>query len=685
MSTSPYPHLLEPLDLGHVTLPNRVLMGSMHVGLEHGIGPLKEMGQYFARRALGGVGLMVTGGVAPDRAGQTMPMGGKLTNRYEAWRHRYVTDAVHEVGGLIAMQILHTGRYAYHPFAIAPSAVQAPINPFKPRALSERGIGKVIAAFARCAGLAREAGYDGVEIMGSEGYLLNQFIATRTNHRKDGWGGEYENRTRLAVEVVRAVRQEVGRDFIIIFRLSMLDLVKGGSSWEEIVWLAKQLEDAGVSILNTGIGWHEARVPTIATMVPRAAFTWVTRRLKGEVSVPLITSNRINMPDVAERVLANGDADMISMARPFLADPDWVKKAAEDRAREINTCIACNQACLDHIFQRKRASCLVNPIACHEAEWDLQPTTAPKSVAVVGAGPAGLACATTLAERGHRVTLYEASDEIGGQFQMARRIPGKAEFTETLRYFGVRLEQTGVDVQLGKRVAAADLLGAGHDVVVLATGVVPRQISLPGIDHAKVVSYVDVLRGRVECGERVAVIGAGGIGFDVSEFLTHAHESNPDEPEDASLDLEQARDYFDEWGIDTSYEAAGGLKEPERTPSPRKVWLCQRRTSKPGKDLGKTTGWIHRAALKQRGVQMLAGCSYDAIDDAGLHLTISGESKTLEVDHVVICAGQEPLRALYEPLQAAGREVHLIGGADVAAELDAKRAIKQGMELAARL
>ena len=681
-----YPHLLAPLDLGHVVLKNRVLMGSMHVGLEHGLGPLTKMAAYFQRRAEGDVGLMVTGGVAPNTAGTTMPLGGKMSNRLEAWQHKVVTDAVHEAGGRIAMQILHTGRYAYHPFAVGPSAVKSPISLFKPRALSQRGIRKTIKDFADCAALAQHAGYDGVEIMGSEGYPINQFIATRTNKRSDSYGGDYDNRSRLAVEVVRAVRAAVGPEFILIFRLSMLDLVEGGSSFEEIVDLARRIEAAGASILNTGIGWHEARVPTIATLVPRAAFAWVTRRLKGEVGIPLVTSNRINMPDVAERVLAGGDADMISMARPFLADPDWVKKAEASRADEINTCIACNQACLDHIFARKRATCLVNPLACYETEWQIHPVKARRKIAVVGAGPAGLSCATTAAGRGHDVTLFEAAAQIGGQFNMARKIPGKQEFSETLRYYGRQIELTGVTLKLDTKVDADTLIAGGFDAIVLATGVSPRQVRIAGIDHAKVLSYVDVLSGGAKVGPRVAIIGAGGIGFDVAEFLTDPHAAElHGAPADATLNPENAARYYAEWGIAQDPAVRGGLTELDVPKSPREVHLCQRRTTRPGAALGKTTGWIHRASLKNRGVYLHVGCDYQLIDDAGLHLFEGEESRLLAVDTVVVCAGQEPRRELHAALTASGRPVHLIGGADVAGELDAKRAIRQGMQLATEL
>ena len=668
-----YPTLLSPIQVGSVTLPNRVLMGSMHVGLEEERGRLQKMAAYFGARAQGGVGLIVTGGVAPNRAGQVKPFAAKLTNRYERWKHRCVADAVHAHGGRIAMQILHSGRYAYQPFAVAPTALRSPISLFTPKALSDKGVERTISDYANCARLARDAGYDGVEVMGSEGYLINQFLVTHTNKREDRWGGEFENRMRLPVEIVRRTRQAVGDDFIIIYRLSMLDLVKNGSTWEEIVRLGKAIEEAGASIINTGIGWHEARIPTIATMVPRAAYTWVTARLKGEVGIPLVTSNRINMPDVAEQVLAAGDADMVSMARPLLADPDWVRKAEEHRSDEINTCIACNQACLDLIFQNKRATCLVNPLACYETEISVEPTTTAKTIAVVGAGPAGLAYATTAASRGHKVTLFEASDAIGGQFNMARRIPGKEEFAETLRYYRKQLELGGVELRLNTRASVEDL-SSGFDVVVIATGVTPRQIQLEGIDHDKVLTYVDVILGRAEVGEKVAIIGAGGIGFDVAEFLTHTESgANP-------IDS-----YLNEWGVDREMSERGGLKKAHTDLPARQVTLCQRKAGKLGAGLGKTTGWIHRTSLKHRKVKMLSNCSYEKVDDAGLHLKVGDKDELLDVDHIIICAGQEPSRELLEPLRSAGVMTQLIGGADEARELDARRAIDQGTRLAAAI
>ncbi|MFJ3576601.1 oxidoreductase [Streptomyces rubiginosohelvolus] len=670
---SPYPTLLSPLDLGFTTLPNRVLMGSMHIGLEEAERGFERMAAFYAERARGGVGLMVTGGIAPSERACSFPGGAKMTTEVEAEQHREITSAVHAAGGRIAMQILHFGRYAHHPDLVAPSAIQAPISGFVPNALTGEQVEETIEEFVRAAELARFAGYDGVEIMGSEGYLINEFIVSATNHRTDRWGGSYENRIRLPIEIVRRVRERVGDDFILIYRLSMLDLVPGGSTLEEVVTLAREIEAAGATIINTGIGWHEARIPTIATSVPRGAFSWVTEKVRGAVSVPVVTSNRINTPEVAEDILASGRADMVSMARPFLADPEFVAKAAAGRADAINTCIGCNQACLDHIFSLKITSCLVNPRACHETELVLSPTRTRKRVAVVGAGPAGLACSVTAAERGHAVTLFDTADEIGGQLNVARRVPGKEEFDETLRYFRTRLAELDVDVRLSTRAGTGTL--DGFDEIVLATGVEPRTPAIPGTDRPNVVSYLDVLRDGAPVGDRVAIVGAGGIGFDVAEFLTDGGDA-------ASLDADT---FFRQWGVDTAYEDRGGLRAPERPKSPRTVHLVQRRTTKVGAGLGKTTGWIHRTELRHRGVEMIAGASYDLIDDEGLHLTVDGERRVLPVDTVVLCAGQEPRRELYEELSAGTVPVHLIGGADVAAELDAKRAIRQGTELAAAL
>ncbi|QPK82894.1 FAD-dependent oxidoreductase [Corynebacterium qintianiae] len=676
--TSPYPHLFEPLDLGFTTLKNRVIMGSMHTGLEEVEHGFDRLAAFYAERARGGAGLIVTGGIAPNDAGRTVHHGARMATEEDAQQHRRITDAVHAEGGRIAMQILHVGRYAYHDKMVGPSPIQAPIAPFVPHELSDAEVEQTIEDFVRAATLARSAGYDGVEIMGSEGYLINQFIARHTNKRTDRWGGSYENRVRFAREIVRRVREAVGAEFIIIYRLSMLDLVPDGSTLDEVIQLAAWIKEDGADILNTGIGWHEARVPTIATSVPRGAWAWVTRELmkarkQGAFHLPLVTSNRINTPGKAEELLAQGYADMVSMARPFLADAEFVSKAAAGKADMINTCIACNQACLDHTFSMKVATCLVNPRAGHETELDIAPTELPKRIAVVGAGPAGLSCAVTAAQRGHAVTLFDASPNVGGQLNVARRIPGKQEFDETVRYFTNMLAAEGVDVRLNTRVSADDL--ERYDEVVVATGVTPRVPDIEGLDHPKVLSYLEVLRERAEVGETVAILGAGGIGFDVASFLT--------EPErDTSRDPEA---FFDAWGVDTDYTTPGGLKAPERTRPARRVALMQRKTSKVGENLGRTTGWIHRAELKFRGVEMLPGVTYRRIDDAGLHITVDGEERTLDVDNVVICTGQESLREPYDELLARGITAHLIGGADVAAELDAKRAIDQGTRLAASL
>ncbi len=671
---SPYPHLLEPLDLGFTTLRNRVVMGSMHTGLEDRASDLDRLATYYAERARGGAGLIVTGGFAPNLEGTLYPGGSALLTSRQARRHRRITDAVHREGGKIALQILHAGRYAYHPASVAPSRLKSPITPFTPRALSTRGVERTVRAYARCARLAREAGYDGVEIMASEGYLLNQFLAPRTNQRTDRYGGSPENRRRLPVEVVRAVREAAGEDFVVVYRLSMLDLVPDGQSWDEVVALAREVEAAGATIINTGIGWHEARVPTIVTSVPRGAFTRVTAKLRPEVSVPVVASNRITMPDLAEQTIADGSADLVSMARPFLADPDWVRKAEQDRADEINTCIACNQACLDHTFAKKTATCLVNPRAAHETVLVLAPTRRARSVAVVGAGPAGLAAATSLAERGHRVELFEAAEDIGGQFALAMRIPGKEEFAETIRYFRRRLELTGVKVHLGRRAEPADL--TEFDEVVLATGVEPRIPDVPGIDHPKVVTYAAAVRGEAPVGRRVAVMGAGGIGVDVSEFLTHT--ASP-------LTVEQ---WMAEWGVGSPDASRGGLVDPQPEASPREVHLLQRKDTPIGKGLGRTTGWVHRAALKAKGVHHHVGVNYERVDDAGLHVTHGpdrADPQVLDVDTVVLCTGQESVNGLATTLEGLGVPVHVIGGAELAAELDAKRAIRQGTELAARL
>ncbi|MDP2008117.1 MAG: NADPH-dependent 2,4-dienoyl-CoA reductase [Rubrivivax sp.] len=692
MNTSPFPQLLAPLDLGFTTLKNRVLMGSMHTGLEDGRKHFPHMAAFYAERARGGVGLIVTGGFAPNIEGWAKPFAGTLSTSGAARRHRQVTDAVHAEGGKIALQILHTGRYGYHPFCVAPSRIKSPISPFTPRELSARGVERQIRAFVRCAKLAREAGYDGVEVMGSEGYLINQFLVSHTNQRQDAWGGSYANRMRLAVEVVRRIREAVGADFILIYRISLIDLLPDGSSWPEVLALARAVSAAGATILNTGIGWHEARIPTIATSVPRGAFTWVTRKLRDTlraegISTPVVASNRLNMPEVAEDVLARGDADLVSLARPFLADAEFVNKAAQGRRDEINTCIACNQACLDHAFANRLASCLVNPRACHETELRFVKTPAKKRFAVVGAGPAGLAAATTLAERGHEVHLFDAAERIGGQFNMARRIPGKEEFDETLRYFARRLELTGVHLHLGARIDATALTAQRFDEVLLATGVTPRDPGIPGQDHPQVLSYIDVLLHRKPVGQKVAVVGAGGIGFDVAEYLAGGADKGAVSP---STDLPA---WLREWGVADPEAQRGGVVAPQSEPPAREVLLLQRRAGKHGAALGKTTGWIHRAALKMKRVEMLAGLNYERIGTldggrVGLFVTF-GESRkdatVLELDTIVLCAGQEPLRELQAPLAAAGLRVHLIGGAREAGELDAKRAIDQGTRLAATL
>ena len=679
----PYEHLLAPLDLGFTSLKNRVLMGSMHTGLEDIAGAHDRMAAFYAARAKGGVGLIVTGGFAPNEDSIVMQGGSIFNNIEEAERHRVITDAVHEHGAKICVQILHTGRYAYSKKPVAPSAIKAPINPVTPRALSEAEILQTIADYAQCAAMSQHGGYDGVEIMGSEGYLINQFIAPHTNHRDDQWGGEFENRIRFGLEVIRSVRARTGPNFIIIFRLSMLDLVEGGSTWDEVVALAKEVEKAGATIINTGIGWHEARIPTIATMVPRGAYASVTGRMMGQVKIPLIATNRINDPQVANDIIARGDADMVSMARPFLADPEFVNKAAAGRADAINTCIGCNQACLDHIFTMQFCSCLVNPYACHETDVVVEQALTPRKIAVVGAGPAGMAAAMQLAERGHKVSLFDSAAEIGGQFNLARKIPGKEEFAETLRYFRTRLRELKVDVQLRRRVTSTNCQDYEH--VVVATGVTPRTLAIPGIQHSKVVSYIDVIEGRIVVGKKVAIIGAGGIGFDVAELLTHSgehgftHGSKPATPEAIAA-------YHAEWGIDTAYNGArGGLIAPVVAPSRRQLWLLQRKTSKIGDGLAKTTGWSRRLLLQKRGVHMMGGVDYLKIDDEGLHIAINGKSQVLDVDTIVICAGQEPQRELVAGLTAAGIEHTLIGGADVATELDAKRAIWQATEVALEL
>ncbi|MDX5405819.1 MAG: NADPH-dependent 2,4-dienoyl-CoA reductase [Chromatiaceae bacterium] len=670
-----YQKLLQPLDLGFTQLKNRVIMGSMHTGLEEEKQGFAKLAAFYAERAKGGVGLIITGGISPNFRGNLVPFGSQLSFWWQVGKHKQVTQAVHQHGAKICLQLLHAGRYGYHPFNVAPSNIKSPITPFKPSQMSARQVRGTIKDFAHAAKLAKKAGYDGVEVMGSEGYLINQFICARTNQRTDEWGGSFENRSRFALETVKAVREACGNDFIIIYRLSMLDLVEDGNSYDEVVALAKGISDAGATLINTGIGWHEARVPTIGTMVPRAAFSWITERIKQEVTIPVVATNRINDPQVAEDIIANGQADMVCMARPFLADADFVNKAAANKADEINTCIACNQACLDHVFQNKRASCLVNPRACYETELNFTPATSRKKIAVVGAGPAGLAFSVYAAQRGHEVHLFDKSHQIGGQFNYAKQIPGKEEFHETLRYFGRMLELHAVKLHLNSLQTVESLTAGGFDEVVLATGIVPRDIGLPGSDHPKVLSYLDVLRDHKAVGKHVAIIGAGGIGFDVAEYLTEPH----------SLTL-QPDAWLKDWGIDKQYQARGALLPDEATPpAERKVYLLQRKTSKVGAGLGKTTGWIHRASLKKKGVEMIAGVNYLKVDDNGLWVEIGGEERCLNVDNVIICAGQEPLRELQAGLTQQGIKTHLVGGADVAAELDAKRAIRQGAELAASI
>ncbi len=672
-----YKHIFEPLDLGFTILKNRILMGSMHTGLEEEKNGIERIAAYYAERAKGGVGLIVTGGISPNIQGWTGPFAARMSTKKHAKQHQKITEAVHKEGGKICMQILHSGRYGYHPFNVAPSKIKAPINRFTPFKLTQSGIKRTIRDFVNSAELSKLAGYDGVEIMGSEGYLINQFIAKRTNKRTDSWGGDYENRMRLPIEIVKQIREALGSNFIIIYRLSMLDLVENGNSWEEIVLLAKEIEKAGATIINTGIGWHEARIPTIATSVPRAAFSWVTQKMKSEIKIPLITSNRINMPATAEKILAEGHADMISMARPFLADPEWVNKAKDEKDDEINTCIGCNQACLDHVFQRKVASCLVNPRACHETELNYFQTKNPKKIAVIGAGPAGLSASTIAAQRGHQVSLFDADSEIGGQFNMAKKIPGKEEFYETIRYFKKQIELHQVDLQLNTKVSVADLEKSDFDEIIIATGIQPRNLKIEGINHPKVLSYIDVLKNKKQVGKRVAVIGAGGIGFDVSEYLSHEGESTSQ-----NIDA-----WLEQWGIDKTLKSRAGIEglQPVFEKSPREIFMLKRSKGKFGENLGKTTGWIYRANLKKKNVQFINEVDYKKIDDQGLHYIQNQETKILEVDSVIICAGQESLNELYQPLVDLGKKVHIIGGADFASELDAKRAINQGARLVAEI
>ena len=671
-----YPLLFEPLSIAGLTLRNRVMMGSMHTGLEDRARDYPKLAEYFATRARGGVGLIVTGGLAPNRAGWIAPFAGKLARGGEVARHRLVTDAVHAAGGHIALQILHAGRYGYHPLIVSASATRAPINKFAARALSQRSIESTIEDFVKCAQLAHSAGYDGVEIMGSEGYLINQFLAERTNQRRDAWGGDIVGRARLALEIVKRTRAALGANFLIVFRMSGLDLVEHGGTFEETLWLARALQAAGANMLDTGIGWHEARIPTIGSMVPRAAFSWVTRRIKEAVSIPVIATNRINTPDVAEQLLRDGDADMISMARPLLADPEWANKARDDRPDEINTCIACNQACLDHVFSRQRATCLVNPRAAYETELVLRPVSGAKRIAVVGAGPAGLACSVALAERGHRVSLFEREAEVGGQFRYAREVPGKEEFHEALRYFRVQLQLRKVEVRLKSAANAAQLLTAGFDEIVIASGVIARALRIPGADHSSVISYPQLFGGEKTAGQRVAVIGAGGIGYDVATFLTTEHVSRT---------ASSQQHFLQEWGIDSTGRSAGGLLAARRPPVPRQVTMLQRKDGKFGVTLGATTGWIHRRALQQRGVVTRGGLSYERIDDAGLHIRTEQGMEVLAVDSIIVCAGQESVTDLVGALQDGGQSTHVIGGARLAAEVDAERAIREAVELAARL
>ncbi|WP_448567139.1 oxidoreductase [Thalassotalea ganghwensis] len=669
--TTSYPHLLAPLDLGFTTLKNRVLMGSMHTGLEEEKGGFDKLAAFYQARAKGGVGLIVTGGISPNTRGRLAPFGCELSHFWQVGKHKKITEAVHQYPTKICLQLLHAGRYSYHPLNVSASKKKSPINPFTPKAMSVRQIKSTIKDFAYSAHLANKAGYDGVEIMGSEGYLINQFSCVRVNDRTDEWGGSIENRMRLGCEIVKAVREKVGKEFIIIFRLSMLDLVEGGNSWQDVVTMAKAIEAAGATIINTGIGWHEARIPTIATSVPRAAFTWITERMRKEVSIPLVTTNRINTPEIAEQVLANGHADMVSMARPFLADAEFVNKAEQNKSEEINTCIGCNQACLDHVFEQKRASCLVNPQACYETELVFKPSSASKRLAVIGAGPAGMAFSVYAAQKGHKVTLFDRANEIGGQFNIAKQVPGKEEFYETLRYFDVQLKKHQVELTLDTEVTSQMLIDGEFDEVILATGIIPRKLTIPGADHPKVKSYLQVLRDKEPVGEKVAIIGAGGIGFDVGCYLVE--EKTVDQPDK----------WLASWGVDKSYQHNGALlPDAEHHATTKQIYLLQRKTTKVGKGLGKTTGWIHRATLQKNHVKMMAGVSYQSIDDQGLHIEVDGKPQVLDVDTIIVCAGQEPNRALQQALVDAGKSVHLIGGANVAAELDAKRAIRQAAELA---